>query len=72
MLCPVGEMFPSAKVVGVDLSPIQPVWIPPNVEFVVDDIEDEWVQDSDFDFVHLRYVSMAIKDNTTLFRRIFE
>ncbi|KAK1777495.1 S-adenosyl-L-methionine-dependent methyltransferase [Copromyces sp. CBS 386.78] len=67
-----GEMFPSAKVVGVDLSPIQPVWIPPNVEFVVDDIEDEWVQDSDFDFIHLRYVSIALKDNTALFRRIFE
>ncbi|KAJ4407641.1 hypothetical protein N0V85_004347 [Neurospora sp. IMI 360204] len=67
-----GEMFPSARVVGVDLSPIQPVWIPPNVEFVVDDIEDEWVQDSDFDFIHLRYVSVTLKDNATLFRRIFE
>nr|CAF06071.1 conserved hypothetical protein [Neurospora crassa] len=67
-----GETYPSAKVVGVDLSPIQPVWIPPNVEFVVDDIEDEWVQDSDFDFIHLRWVSITLKDNETLFRRIFE
>lgn len=54
------------------MSPIQPVWIPPNVEFVVDDIEDEWVQDSDFDFIHLRWVSITLKDNETLFRRIFE
>ncbi|KAK3368918.1 S-adenosyl-L-methionine-dependent methyltransferase [Lasiosphaeria ovina] len=68
----VGEKFPSAKVIGVDLSPIQPLWLPPNVEFIVDDIEDEWVQDRDFDFAHLRFVGSVIKDNHTLFSRIFE
>lgn len=68
----VGEAFPSAKVTGVDLSPIQPHWIPPNVEFIVDDIEDEWVHNNDYDFAHLRFVNTMIKDNRTLFRRILE
>lgn len=38
----VGEMYPSARVVGVDLSPIQPEWVPPNVSFEIDDFEADW------------------------------
>lgn len=68
----VGEAFPSATVVGVDLSPIQPLWIPPNVEFIVDDIEDEWVYPNDFDFVHLRVVGVTIRDNPKLRKNIYE
>ncbi|KAK3687552.1 S-adenosyl-L-methionine-dependent methyltransferase [Podospora appendiculata] len=68
----VGELFPCAMVIGVDLSPIQPVWIPPNVEFMVDDIEDEWVHDSDFDFMHLRFTGWVIKDIPKLFRTAFQ
>lgn len=71
-VCSVGEALPSAQVIGVDLSPIQPVWIPPNVEFLVDDIEDNWVHASDFDFAHLRFVGIALKDNMKMFRTIFE
>lgn len=58
----VGDANPSAMVLGVDLSPIQPMWLPPNVEFVVDDIEDEWAQDSDFDYVHSRSLFVFLKD----------
>ncbi|ORY68594.1 S-adenosyl-L-methionine-dependent methyltransferase [Pseudomassariella vexata] len=36
-----GDRYPSATVTGIDLSPIQPVWLPPNVKFVIDDCEDE-------------------------------
>ncbi|KAK0621562.1 S-adenosyl-L-methionine-dependent methyltransferase [Bombardia bombarda] len=67
-----GETFPSARVTGVDLSPIQPVWIPPNVEFLVDDIEDDWVHDNDYDFMHLRFVGVTIKDNPKLYSTIFQ
>ncbi|KAL1847841.1 hypothetical protein VTK73DRAFT_10251 [Phialemonium thermophilum] len=58
----VGDNFPSARVIGVDLSRIQPVWLPPNVEFYVDDIEDEWIHSSDFDYVHLRVVCSTLRD----------
>ena len=37
-----GELFPSAEVIGVDLSPIQPNWVVPNVRFEVDDLELDW------------------------------
>lgn len=34
-----GDEHPSSTLVGNDLSPIQPDWVPPNVKFVVDDVE---------------------------------
>ncbi|KAK0371589.1 methyltransferase [Colletotrichum limetticola] len=39
----VGGHYPSAEVTGVDLSPIQPGWVPSNVRFFVDDVEDDWL-----------------------------
>ncbi|KAL2016043.1 hypothetical protein VTK56DRAFT_4333 [Thermocarpiscus australiensis] len=68
----VAETFPSARITGVDLSPIQPLWIPPNAEFIVDDIEDEWVHANDYDFVHFRFVNTVIKDNEAVFRKILQ
>lgn len=57
---------------GVDLSPIQPHWIPPNVDFIVDDIEDQWVHANDFDFAHFRFVNSVLKDNNTTLRNVLE
>ena len=37
----VGETYPQSHVTGIDLSHIQPEWVPPNVEFQVDDLEDD-------------------------------
>ena len=56
------DAFPSAEVVGVDLSPIQPDWCPPNLRFHVDNIEDEWVYGSGYDYVHLRHMAFVLKD----------
>lgn len=36
------DQHPNATVTGVDLSPTQPDWIPPNVRFEVDDYTEEW------------------------------
>jgi SAM-dependent methyltransferase len=33
------DLYPSASIVSNDLSPIQPSFVPPNVKFVVDDVE---------------------------------
>lgn len=35
------DNHPQSNVVGVDLSPIQPIWVPPNVRFELDDLEEE-------------------------------
>ncbi|KAF2452932.1 methyltransferase domain-containing protein [Lineolata rhizophorae] len=59
----VGDQYPSAQVVGIDLSPIQPVWVPPNVQFLVDDAESPWTFPNDyFDLVHCRHMVQAFKD----------
>ncbi|KFA48626.1 hypothetical protein S40293_04548 [Stachybotrys chartarum IBT 40293] len=68
-----GDKYPSAHVLGVDLSPIQPHWLPPNVEFLVDDIEAPWLYPREyFDYIHARHTVMAIKNWMKLFRRAFE
>ncbi|GJC82995.1 secondary metabolism regulator LAE1 [Colletotrichum liriopes] len=69
----VGDQYPSATVLGVDLSPIQPEWVPPNVKFEVDDVESPWLYPANhFDYIHSRHTVMAIKDWAVLFQRSFE
>ncbi|OHW97588.1 methyltransferase domain-containing protein [Colletotrichum incanum] len=68
-----GDQYPSATVLGVDLSPIQPEWVPPNVKFEVDDFESPWLYPANhFDYIHSRHTVMAIKDWAVLFQRSFE
>jgi hypothetical protein len=63
-----------AIVVGTDLSPIQPVWVPSNVLFYVDDVESDWVEaDSGgnvYDFVHGRGMAGSIKDWAKLYHQV--
>ncbi|QSZ33362.1 hypothetical protein DSL72_002950 [Monilinia vaccinii-corymbosi] len=54
------DQYPSSHVVGCDLSPIQPGWIPPNLEFEVDDVEDTWRYSQAFDFIHIRSLGGSI------------
>ncbi|KAG8671621.1 hypothetical protein FPOAC2_04968 [Fusarium poae] len=58
-----GEQYPSANVLGIDLSPIQPTWLPPNVHFMVDDVESSWLHPQNhFDYIHSRHTVQAVKD----------
>jgi hypothetical protein len=68
----VGEKYPSAEVTGLDLSPIQSVWVPPNVKFLVDDIEDTWLNGDDFDFVHLRNIIPILKSTVNTLKQAYE
>ena len=36
------DEYPACQVIGTDLSPVQPTWVPPNCRFEVDDFELEW------------------------------
>jgi SAM-dependent methyltransferase len=64
--------FPSAEVIGTDLSPIQPLWVLPNVQFIVEDAEAEWVYaENSFDYIHSRCMVGAIKDWDKLFQQAF-
>ncbi|KAH6876611.1 S-adenosyl-L-methionine-dependent methyltransferase [Thelonectria olida] len=68
----VADKYPSSEVLGVDLSPIQPIWVPPNLRFLVDDIEDEWTHGDDWDFVHMRCISPWLKDKVNVLRQAHE
>ncbi|KAI5792668.1 S-adenosyl-L-methionine-dependent methyltransferase [Pyronema domesticum] len=56
-------LYPSAEMIGTDLSPIQPSWIPHNVTFEVDDAARDWTRpDNYFEFIHIRNISQGIED----------
>jgi len=58
-----GDEYPDAKFIGLDLSPIQPPWVPPNVTFSVDDVEDVWTYpENHFSLIHLRSMYGCLKD----------
>jgi SAM-dependent methyltransferase len=58
----VGEAYPAATVRGVDLTPIQPSWTPPNVSFLVDDVEQHAWLDRGLDLAHFRFMSVVLRD----------
>ena len=66
------DKFPDAQVIGNDLSPIQPKWVPPNVHFEVDDMEQEWIFHERFDFIHARALHNSIRDWPRLMRRALD
>ncbi|RSL67395.1 hypothetical protein CEP52_012730 [Fusarium oligoseptatum] len=66
------DLYPSAEVVGTDLSPIQPRWTPPNCTFEVDDLEQDWVYHNKFDYIHARELGGCVSDDEKLFRQAFE
>lgn len=65
--------YPSAEVIGTDLSPIQPSWVPPNLRFLVDDAESPWLFSASrpFDFIHARDLGGAIADWPRLLRQAY-
>jgi SAM-dependent methyltransferase len=68
------DEYPSALVIGTDLSPIQPNSVPPNCKFYVDDVESEWTfsPDETFDFIHGRALAGSIVNFDLLYRRIYD
>lgn len=68
----IAELFPLAEVIGTDLSPIQPIWSPPNCKFFVDDVESEWAYTplEAFDFIHGRAMGGSVSDWPQLLRKV--
>ena len=66
------DEYPSATVIGTDLSPTQPSWVPPNVKFEIDDAQMDWTYaEDDFDFVHMRCLMGSIDSWPRLFGQAF-
>ncbi|OCL02528.1 S-adenosyl-L-methionine-dependent methyltransferase [Glonium stellatum] len=66
------DEYPSAKVIGTDLSPIQPNFVPPNCSFIVEDSESEWIWDERFDYIHSRTLGSTWRDWPGYFRKCYE
>ncbi|EGO58690.1 hypothetical protein NEUTE1DRAFT_120669 [Neurospora tetrasperma FGSC 2508] len=66
------DEYPNAEVIGTDVSPIQPSWVPPNVKFEIDDCNLDWTYaDDSFDFIHMRMLAGVVTDWDKLFRNAF-
>ncbi|KAH7184400.1 S-adenosyl-L-methionine-dependent methyltransferase [Fusarium oxysporum] len=63
---------PEAEVLGIDLSPIQPSFVPANVEFQIDDIDEEWNYSAPFTYIHSRMMNMSIQNWEDYLRKIFD
>ena len=62
------DEHPETHVFGVDLSPIQPASVPPNVTFEIDDLEESWTFSQKFDFIFARMMVGSFVD----FPRFFD
>ncbi|KAF7556943.1 hypothetical protein G7Z17_g988 [Cylindrodendrum hubeiense] len=68
-----GDEYPEADVLGIDLSPIQPSWVPPNVRFMVDDAEAEWLHaPGTFDYIHIRHMTSSIRNWPNLVTQAYQ
>ncbi|KAH6723713.1 S-adenosyl-L-methionine-dependent methyltransferase [Leptodontidium sp. 2 PMI_412] len=63
------DEYPGSLVIGTDLSPIQPGFVPPNVKFYVDDFEQQWEfsEVGKFDYIHWRSLSGSTGDFPKLY-----
>ena len=65
--------FPEAHIIGTDIDPIQPSWTLPNLEFIIENLEDEWLyKKNHFDYIHARLLAMCVADWPLLIRRMYE
>lgn len=67
------DKFPEAEVIGVDITPTQPGWVPPNLKFQLDDVQQDWTfEEESFDFIHVRYMHGALTDWPKLYDQMYK
>ena len=68
------DQYPSAQVTGFDLSPIQPLWVAPNLRFEINDAsEPDWgYTRNSFDFIHVRAMYGSIADWPAFYQQALE
>ncbi|SPO03577.1 related to TAM domain methyltransferase [Cephalotrichum gorgonifer] len=67
------DEFPKTEVIGTDISPIQPTWVPPLLKFEIEDCTLNWTFAPDsFDYIHMRWLLGSITDWTALFAEAYK
>ncbi|KAI8291170.1 hypothetical protein K4K57_007656 [Colletotrichum sp. SAR 10_99] len=59
------------QVLGMDLSPSMPEFVPPNVKFEIDDLDEEWTYSRPFDYIHSRTMNSSINDWPLYLKKVF-
>ena len=68
-----GDLHPSAFVIGTDVSQIQPRWVPPNVKFVMDNFNAGIYREVKmYDMIHMRDLLGCVRDWPSLIGKCFE
>jgi ubiquinone/menaquinone biosynthesis C-methylase UbiE len=65
------DRHPAANVIGTDLSPIQPGFVPKNCFFEIDDAEDDWLYSEKFDFIHMRGMMTCFADPKSVIQKAY-
>ena len=69
----IAERFPKAEIIATDIAnAFQPPSAPPNVFFELDDAQNEWAYNEPFDFIHMRNLSGAFSDWSTIYAEVFK
>ena len=69
----IAERFPKAEIIATDIAnAFQPLSAPPNVFFELDDAQNEWAYNEPFDFIHMRNLSGAFSDWSTIYAKVFQ
>ncbi|KAF3921558.1 hypothetical protein AA313_de0203076 [Arthrobotrys entomopaga] len=67
------DKYPEAEVIGVDLSPIQPKWIPTNLRIRICDFESPWtLGQGSFDLIHMRNGVGSVSDWQYMYRTVIQ
>ncbi|KAJ5093838.1 hypothetical protein N7456_009699 [Penicillium angulare] len=68
------KLFPNATITGTDLSPVQPIEVPENVHFLVDDAtEEDWLWEPNyFDFIHIGHMTGSMPSFKRILRQAYK
>ncbi|RFU32225.1 hypothetical protein B7463_g4139, partial [Scytalidium lignicola] len=67
------DAYPASHVTGTDLSPIQPLFVPPNCTFEIEDCTQPWTYPaSHFDFIHIRELFGCVRDWDVFFAQCYK
>ncbi|WYZ39683.1 hypothetical protein EsH8_IV_000024 [Colletotrichum jinshuiense] len=67
-----GDEHPEAEVIGVDIVPPQAEFVPPNVLFEIDDIDETWTYSKPFDYIHSRMMTSSIGNWKAYIQQCFD
>ncbi|RPB16295.1 S-adenosyl-L-methionine-dependent methyltransferase [Morchella conica CCBAS932] len=68
----IADKFPNTRVIGNDLSPIQPTWVPSNCSFEIDDFTKPWEHIlNSFNFIHGRALHGSVFSWTCLYKEAY-